>query len=186
MDLFSPEAAVDRIAPDTPSLLVVDDSRTVLQLMGKRLTRMGYRVSLSETGLEALDLMQARRFDLVLLAMDLPGLSGLATLREIRAGSATATTPVMLMTGRSDNGAALDAVAAGADDWIVKPFAFEVLGARIARTLERARTIEALRRANEALDARIVQRAIELGEVRAELAAVRAELLRLSAASASA
>jgi DNA-binding response OmpR family regulator len=187
MDIFSPEAPIaDPLPDDAPRLLVVDESRTALQVMGKRLTRMGYRVSLSDNGFEALDLLAARRFDLVLVEMAMTGLSGLAVLREVRANPASAATPVLMLTGRADNGAAIEALDAGADDWMVKPFSFEVLGARIARLLDRARAFDALRRSNEALDARIAHRAIELGELRQELAAVRAELLRLSAASASA
>lgn len=186
MDIFSPAGPPDRTPADAPRLLVVDESRTALQVMGKRLTRMGYRVSLSENGFEALDLLAARRFDLVLVEMAMGALSGVAVLREVRANPASAATPVLMMTERADNGAAVEALAAGADDWVVKPFAFEVLDARIARLLDRARAFEALRRSNEALDARIAHRAIELGELRQELAAARAELLRLSATSASA
>lgn len=186
MEMIAPESFAERRADDAARLLVVDDSRTALQVMGKRLTRMGYRVSLSDSGYEALDLLQARRFDLLLLDMTMPGLSGLATLREIRSAPATATLPVLMVTGRTDDGAAIEAVAAGADDWVIKPFSFDVLGARIARLLDRARAFDALRRSNEALDARIAHRAIELGELRQELAAVRSELLRLSAASATA
>lgn len=167
-------------------LLVVDDSRTALQVMGKRLTRMGYCTSLCDSGSEALDLLQARRFDLVLLDMTMPGLSGIATLREIRATPVTADLPVLMITGRTDDAAAVEALATGADDWVLKPFSFEVLGARIERLLDRARAFAALRRSNEALDARIAHRAIELGELRSELAAVRSELLRLTATSASA
>lgn len=186
MDIFSPAAPLERLPDDAPRLLVVDESRTALQVMGKRLTRMGYRVSLSDNGFEALDLLAGRRFDLLLVDMAMAALPGLAVLREVRASPTCAATPVLMMTDRADNGAAVDALAAGADDCVVKPFAFEVLGARIARLLDRARAFDALRRSNEALDARIAHRAIELGELRQELACLRAELMRVSGASATA
>lgn len=167
--------------PGASAVLIVDDSRTNLQVMGKRLTRMGYCVSLADNGIEALDLLQARKFDLALIDMVMPGLSGLAVLREIRASVATATLPVLMITARSDDAAAIEALSTGADDHIIKPFAFDVLGARIERMLERARAFESLRRANEQLDARIVHRAIELGELRHELDDNRADRHRLAA-----
>ena len=86
-----------------------------------------------------------------------------------------------MVTARSEPSAAVEALAAGADDWIAKPFAFEVLAARIERTLARAARLAELKRSNSALDARIAQRAIELGEARAELASTRADRVRLVA-----
>jgi DNA-binding response OmpR family regulator len=83
--------------------------------------------------------------------------------------------PVMLITGRSDPTGAVLAFQAGADDVILKPFHFEVLFARIERRIARARSIKALREDNAALDARIVRRAIEIGELRDQLKAVRAK-----------
>jgi DNA-binding response OmpR family regulator len=164
-----------------PAILVVDDSRTNLAVMGKRLTRMNYLVSLCANSLEALDLIHARTFDLVILDMAMPGLSGLSILRELRGAPATATLPVLMITARSDDGAAIEALRAGADDHVAKPFSFEVLGARIERLLARARAFDLLDRSNRALDARIVHRAIEVGALRSELDETRAEQLRLLA-----
>ena len=163
-----------------PAILVVDDSRTNLAVMGKRLTRMGYLVSLCDNGVEALDLMHARRFDLVVLDMVMPGLSGIAVLRELRGSVATAAMPVVMITARSDDGAVIEALGAGADDHVSKPFSFEVFGARIARLLDRSRAFENLRASNAALDARIVRRAMELGALRAAFDEARQQLERLS------
>jgi len=87
----------------------------------------------------------------------------------------------MLITGRSEPSGPVRAYEAGADDVILKPFHFEVLLARIQRRLDSARAIEALREDNAALDARVVTRAIELGEARDRLKASEAERLRLAA-----
>jgi len=154
-------------------ILVVDDSRVALSVMGKRLTRMGYMVALVETGTAALDLVQARRFDAVLLDMTMPIMSGLAVLRELRGSVVTQALPVLMMTSRSDPAAAVQALSEGADDHVVKPFDFEVLGARIERLLDRARAVETLKRANAALDGRIAQRAVEIGELRLALSEAR-------------
>ena len=89
--------------------------------------------------------------------------------------------PVMLTTGRSDPKGAVRGYEAGADDVILKPFHFEVLIARIASRLQRVGTTLALREDNAALDAHIVTRAIEMGELRDRLAASEAEVRRLKA-----
>ncbi|MDQ2878992.1 MAG: response regulator [Pseudomonadota bacterium] len=181
MELFgTPEPTTTR-RKLVRTILVVDDSRTNLEVIGKRLGHLGYLTALCESGAEALDFVSARGFDLVLLDMVMPGLSGLHVLREIRGSRDTIDLPVIMLTGRSDPAAAVEALAAGADDHVAKPFAFEVLAARIERVLARAGRIAELKRSNAALDARIAARAMELGETRSELAATRADRQRLIA-----
>jgi two-component system OmpR family response regulator len=163
----------------TRTILVVDDSRTSLHVIGGRLGAMGYMVVLAQSGREALDLISGRGFDLVLLDMVMPGMSGLEALGEIRAAPDTADLPVIMITALNDPHGAVAALAAGADDHLAKPFDFGVLQARIERTLERAGRIAELKRTVAALDARIAARAIELGETRSELAVTRADCARL-------
>ncbi len=168
---------MDALTLNTPpphgDLIVVDDSRTALTVMGRRLTHMGYTVALVDDGMAALDMVQARRFDGMLLDLTMPGFSGISVLREIRGSPITGDLPVLMMTARSDPAAAIDALREGADDHVVKPFDFDVVAARIERMLERARAFAALRRANAALDGRIAQRAVEIGELRLALAEAR-------------
>jgi DNA-binding response OmpR family regulator len=161
------------------TVLIVDDSRTNLNVMGARLGQAGYLVVRSDNGREALDLIAGRGFDLVLLDMMMPGMSGIEGLADLRATPRTADLPVIMITARSDSGAAVEALAAGADDYVPKPFDFDVLLARIDRTLGRASRIAELKRAVASLDARIAARAIELGEARTELAITRADRARL-------
>lgn len=163
----------------TRTILVVDDSRTSLHVIGGRLGAMGYMVVLADSGREALDLLSGRGFDLVLLDMVMPGMSGLEALAEIRTTPDTADLPVIMITALNDAHGAVAALAAGADDHLAKPFDFVVLQARIERTLQRAGRIAELKRTVAALDARIAARAIELGEARSELAVTRADCARL-------
>lgn len=172
------------IAPDgrrrgVRSVLIVDDSRTNLNVIGQRVGQAGYMVVLCDNGREALDLIAGRGFDLVLLDMMMPVMSGLDVLSEIRAAPDTADLPVIMITACSDSAGAVEALAAGADDHVAKPFDFDVLAARIERTLDRARRISELKRAVASMDARIAARAIELGEARTELAVTRADRARL-------
>ena len=163
------------------TILAVDDNRTNLNVLGTRLGGLGYLMVLSTSGREALDLIAGGGIDLVLLDMVMPGVSGIDVLTEVRSNRESADLPVVMVTGRSEPAAAVEALAAGADDWIAKPFAFEVLAARIERTLARAQRLAELKRSNAALDARVARRAIELGETRAELATSRADRERLVA-----
>ena len=181
MDLFDKLESVSHRRRPVRTILAVDDSRTNLSVLGRRLGHLGYLTVLSDNGAEALDLIAARGFDLVLLDMVMPRISGIHVLTEIRGSCDTADLPVIMLTGRSDPAAAVEALAAGADDHVAKPFAFEVLAARIERVLARARRIAELKRSNATLDARIAARAMELGEARNALAATRADRQRLIA-----
>ena len=183
MELFPTDDPADGSARRGPTrtILVVDDSRTNLSVIGKRLSHLGYLVVLSDNGAEAIDMVTARGFDLVLLDMVMPGMNGLHVLAEIRGSRETADLPVVMMTGRSDPSAAVEALDAGADDHLAKPFDLAVLAARIERVMQRARRIADLKRSNATLDARIAARAMELGEVRTQLAETRADRLRLIA-----
>ena len=163
------------------TILVVDDSRTNLNVIGERLTALGYLTALVDNGAEALDLITGRGFDLIVLDLMMPEMDGIQVLAELRSRTETSDLPVIVVTARSDPEAAVDVLAAGADDHLAKPFDFEVLAARIDRTLARARRISDLKRSNAALDARIAARAMELGEARAELADIRADRERLIA-----
>jgi two-component system OmpR family response regulator len=181
MDLFGRLDVVSPRRGPVRTILAVDDSRTNLGVIGRRLGHLGYLTVLCDNGAEALDLIAARGFDLVLLDMVMPRMSGVHVLTEIRGSRDTADLPVIMLTGRSDPSAAVEALAAGADDHIAKPFAFEVLAARIERVLARARHIAELKRSNATLDARIAARAMELGEAKSALAATRADRQRLIA-----
>jgi DNA-binding response OmpR family regulator len=163
------------------TILAVDDSRTNLGVLAHRLGGLGYLVVLADSGTQALELVSARGFDLVLLDKVMPELSGIHVLQEIRGTRDTADLPVILLTAQNDPLGAVEAFAAGVDDYLCRPFEFEVLAARIERVLARADRIEELKRSNLALDARIAARAIELGEARSELAAGKADRKRLIA-----
>jgi DNA-binding response OmpR family regulator len=166
-------------------VLVVDDNPTSQTVIGRRLTRLGFRTMLCGDGLAALDLLQGRPFDVVLLDMQLRGLSGLATLREIRSVQRTADIPVLMMTSRHDAAGAVTALAEGADDLVAKPFDFDLLAARLNRLLDRVGVIDDLRRTNATLDARIADRAMQLGEMRMLLDEALADRARLAAAMRS-
>jgi DNA-binding response OmpR family regulator len=110
-------------------ILVVEDETRLADLIKRGLTHEGHAVDLSETGEEALDWIEAANHDAIILDIMLPGISGIEVCRTLRKRSVQ--TPILLLTARDavpDRVAGLDA---GADDYLVKPFAFPELLARL-------------------------------------------------------
>ena len=121
-------------------ILAVDDDPKILNLMRRGLAFAGYGVDLAANGEEALAIARERPPDLVVLDVMLPGLDGLEVCRRLRAGEPNL--PILLLTAKDrvpDRVAGLDA---GADDYLIKPFAFDELLARIRALLRRARPVE--------------------------------------------
>ena len=160
-------------------LLVVEPNRSALDVMTKRLGELGYRLVACESADNAIAEMHRAPFDLVLAELRMAPTSGVELTRTIRDDTMLKDTPVILITGKTDSSGAVDGFAAGAEDVVAKPFHFEVLAARIARRIARAKSVKELRHDNAALDARVITRAIELGEIRAKFAESEAERLRL-------
>jgi DNA-binding response OmpR family regulator len=162
------------ITPDErPRILVVEPNRTNLGVMARRLSEGGYRVTTADSGTMAIAELYRLPIDLVLAELNMPRMGGAELARAVRGEVQWNDIPVMLITGRSEPAGAVRGYEAGADDVILKPFHFEVLFARIERRIARARMIKRLREDNAALDARIVERAIEIGELREQLREVR-------------
>lgn len=115
-------------------ILVVDDDPQIRRVMRVTLTGQGYEVDDAKSGDAALDKLRAARFDLVLLDMNLPGLSGLEACREIRGQSEVAIIMLTVRDSEEDKVAALDA---GADDYVTKPYNAPELLARIRAALRR-------------------------------------------------
>jgi DNA-binding response OmpR family regulator len=162
------------IPEERPRILVVEPNRTNLGVLARRLVEAGYRVSTADCAQTAVAELHRVPIDLVLAELNMPRMSGAELARLIRDEVLWRDLPVMLITGKSKPADAVRAYEAGADDVILKPFHFEVLFARIARRIERARSLERLRHDNATLDARVVEKAIEVGELREQLKQTRA------------
>jgi two-component system response regulator MprA len=117
-------------------ILVVDDERAVRDSLRRALELQGYEVELASDGAEALARLSANgRLDAVVLDILMPGVDGLEVCRQIRRhGSAV---PVLMLTARDAVGDRVEGLDAGADDYLVKPFALEELLARVRALLRR-------------------------------------------------
>jgi PleD family two-component response regulator len=162
-------------------VLVVDPDKRNLAVLVRRLAEAGYRVIAAENGTAAIAELHRQPVDVVVAELYMPGMSGAELTRVIRGQANWRDLPVVLITGKSRPNGAVQAFEAGADDVILKPFHFEVLFARIERRMDRTLSLQALRDDNAALDARVVTRAIELGDMRDRWLASETERRRLEA-----
>jgi two-component system, OmpR family, KDP operon response regulator KdpE len=117
------------------SILVVDDDPQIRRVMRMTLVSHGYTVSDTRSGEEALEALRSEKYDLVLLDINMPGIGGLEACRLIRASSEI---PIIVLTVRSSERDKVEALDAGADDYVTKPFGTPELLARIRAALRRA------------------------------------------------
>lgn len=116
------------------SILVVDDDPALVGAISALLTAADYLVHAAHDGVEAVEKFVAARPALVLLDLAMPGRDGLNVIHEIRTRGAT---PVIVLTGETDESAKVDALDAGADDYVTKPFGRQELLARVRAALRR-------------------------------------------------
>ncbi len=110
-------------------ILVVEDERDLNRVISKRLESEGYSVDRCFDGEEALDFIDVGEFDAIIMDIMMPRINGIEVLKQMR--SRNNSTPVLLLTARDGIGDRVNGLDAGADDYLIKPFAFEELLARI-------------------------------------------------------
>jgi two-component system, OmpR family, phosphate regulon response regulator PhoB len=137
---LSGRAATTSDPQTTPArILVVEDERDIAALIAFHLTKEGYRVDTASSGLQALEVLQHERPDLIVLDLMLPGLSGHEILTELKRTSENAAIPVVVLTARREEGDRIKGFELGADDYVTKPFSPQELVLRIAAVLRRVR-----------------------------------------------
>lgn len=120
-----------------PQVVLVEDDEIIREATQLGLIRLGYDVTTFADGLEGLQYVQATNVDMVLLDVMLPTMNGASVCRALRA---TSSTPVIMLSARTDAVDMISGLDSGADDYIAKPFDLEVLDARIRAVLRRSRT----------------------------------------------
>ena len=116
-------------------ILIVDDEPQIRRVMRTTLVARGYMVSTARNGEEALDKVREERFDLILLDINMPGIGGMEACRIIRSQS---DIPIVILSIRNAEKEKVEALDAGADDYVTKPFSMPELLARIRAALRRA------------------------------------------------
>jgi DNA-binding response OmpR family regulator len=156
-------------------ILVIDDEPKVARALRTGLERAGYQVAPAATGEEGFFLATSQTFDLVLLDLMLPGRDGLQILETLRGQGLK--TPVLVLTARDTVEDRVRGLDRGADDYLVKPFAFPELLARIRARLRGGRPEETLRLGFADLDLDLMTRRVSRGGRGLELTVREFELL---------
>ncbi|HSF31295.1 MAG TPA: adenylate/guanylate cyclase domain-containing protein [Candidatus Tectomicrobia bacterium] len=139
---------------DHGSLLVVDDQESNRDMLSRRLERRGYRVTVAEDGRQAIELITTQTFDLVLLDIMMPGISGLEVLRVLRARYSATDLPVIMATVKDQSSDVVEALHLGANDYVTKPFDFPVVLARLQTQLSLKRAMDEIHRMAQQLELR--------------------------------
>src|SRR5688500_12609170 len=129
-------AGETRVGKDSGTILVVDDLEAVLRLMFDILSVEGYRVVKARDGEEALEVVLREQPDLVISDVRMPRFDGFALCRALRSSPATRLIPVVLMTGASESHDRIEAIEAGAHDFVRKPIDQAELKARVRSLMQ--------------------------------------------------
>ncbi|MDW8213715.1 MAG: response regulator transcription factor [Roseiflexaceae bacterium] len=159
------------------TILIVEDEAEIAGYLRRGLTFEGYNVEIAADGRQALDIARERPPDLVVLDLMLPGIDGLEVARRIRAAS---DVPIIMLTARDAVPDRVAGLEAGADDYLIKPFAFEELLARIRVQLRRRQREDAttvLRYGPLTMD--LAAHEVTIGDRRVDLTAKEYDLLEL-------
>jgi two-component system, NtrC family, response regulator AtoC len=112
-------------------VLLVDDEEDIIEVIRDRLEAYGFLVTTARTGLEALKILSAEKFDGIFLDVKMPEMGGIEALEEIR--KTDKEIPVIIITASSTREAAIEATAKGANEYILKPFEWEELKSKIEK-----------------------------------------------------
>ncbi|MHB1229883.1 MAG: diguanylate cyclase [Halothiobacillus sp.] len=155
VDLGDPATMKARDASDTSGadghLLIVDDRAENLELMQRRLVREGYRVTVCNSGRDALARLETDSFDVILLDWLMPDMSGKEVLAKIRSRFSAHELPVIVVTARHGSDTIVDALTHGANDYLAKPLDFPVALARLATQVYLRKITRQLAEANRQL-----------------------------------
>ncbi|HNW45145.1 MAG TPA: response regulator transcription factor, partial [Elusimicrobiales bacterium] len=119
-------------------ILLVEDDRKMLDVMRRYLENHGFSVVFTDNGAEGLMLARDSKPDLVVTDVQVPGLDGFALCKALKCSAETAAVPVIIISGdKTSDADIVSGYDKGADDYLPKPFAFAVLGAKISAVLRR-------------------------------------------------
>jgi adenylate cyclase len=146
------------------TVIIADDDESVRQLVAEILERDGYNVLHAETGEQTIGMAAMLHVDAFLLDLDMPKMSGIQVCRTLRGMESYRATPVIFVTGMDEGSGLEEALSAGGDDFINKPFSPVTLRARLKTQLERRDYVQRLERARKALKQYLSKRTLDVVE----------------------
>ncbi len=155
------------------NILIVEHDTDTLDMISRLLRREGYAVQSASTAHQALQMLETASPDLMIISMQLPVMNGLELTSQVRADQRLANVPIILLNGPDTSYGVADALGAGGDDYLRKPFALRELGARIRALLRRSRLLASevplLRIQPDTLTVYVGNREVHLTQVEFEL-----------------
>ena len=139
----------------TGKLLVVDDNEMNRDMLSRRLSRRGHTVVMADNGQKALELIEQQSFDVVLLDIMMPGISGIEVLEIIRRSYSASDLPVIMATAKADSEDVVAALKLGANDYVIKPLDFPIVLARVQAQLETYHHHKTLKERTQKLEAQV-------------------------------
>jgi DNA-binding response OmpR family regulator len=118
-------------------VLIVDDERDLVELIGMNLQRNGYEVVSAHDGATGLDMARKQKPDMLVLDVMMPGLSGRDVTMALKSDPDTASIPILMLTAKTEETDIIVGLSMGADDYVTKPFSMKVLMARVGAVLRR-------------------------------------------------
>jgi two-component system sensor histidine kinase/response regulator len=161
------------------AILIVDDNPQNLQVLGKILLENKYKIEFSTSGEAALKWLKNRKFDLILLDINMPGMNGFEVCREIRSTPEMNNVPIIFLSADSDRDSILKGFELGAQDYVTKPFDSRELLVRVRTHLNLKNSLEELEKFNRLLEEKVIERTRQLKESNENLEKSNLKLITL-------
>jgi len=166
----------------TDTILIVDDNHQNLQVLAKILQENNYEIEFATNGEAALVWLKDKKFDLILLDINMPGMNGFEVCRKIRSNPKLKNVPVIFLSADTDRESILKGFDLGAQDYVTKPFDSRELLARVTTHLALKDSLEKLENLNRSLEEKVTERTQQLKEANEKLEASNIKLLDLDRA----
>jgi DNA-binding response OmpR family regulator len=131
-----------KMAETNAVVLVVDDNEMNRDMLSRRLRRQEYEVEVAENGEQALNMVKEKHYDLVLLDIMMPNISGYEVLERIKSDPQTQSLPVIMISAVDDLDSVVRCIELGAEDYLFKPFNPVLLKARVGASLSKNRGVD--------------------------------------------
>jgi two-component system, sensor histidine kinase and response regulator len=139
---------MDKIHPPGPVILIVDDNPQNLQVLGNLLQKEKYRIEFALNGEATLEWLRNKKFDLILLDINMPGMNGFEVCKRIRSDRKLNDVPIIFLSAESERESILKGFEVGAQDFVIKPFDSRELLARVKTQLDLKSKTEKLEKVN--------------------------------------